>query len=369
MRTIHTTIGTAVAPLVATFAFGCGPHSDSTPLEVPLALVASTEVPLSGSESIALVREDTACVGDSFEFQVHCVTRNGRVVGVFGREGEGPGEFRSLWVARGPDGDVAVIDPTLSRLTIFRLDGSVVSETSLPGEFLGLQMLDDRVVGSSPDWSAETGRDDQYSVLTRYVPMELSALTGEVLWSRAGMIDAASSDCLMLSEVGISSAGGLVVRDCASPAGLAFFEDRDGDGTVVRSPAYIEEFPNERDVDAYVSGLARLGGGSGSVPASLREAWSAGYRDKPKGWYRGPFKFDGQGNAWIAITRDRDAWSYIEVWAGPNYLRTIVVRDRLISYDLLGKALVVLVERTPGPNGIARRAIDWYDISALDFGS
>ena len=51
------------------------------------------------------------------------------------------------------------------------------------------------------DWSAETGRDDQYSVLTRYVPMELSALTGEVC-GRAGMIDAVSSDCLMLSEGG-----------------------------------------------------------------------------------------------------------------------------------------------------------------------
>ena len=134
---------------------------------------------------------------------------------------------------------------------------------------------------------------------------------------------------------------------------------------MVRSPAYVEEFPNERDVDAYVSSLARLGGGSGSVPASLREAWSAGYRDKPKGWYRGPFKFDGQGHTWIAINRDRDAWSFIEVWAGPNYLRTVVVRDRLISYDLLGKTLVVLVERSPGPDGIAKLAIDWYEVPDL----
>ena len=265
-------------------------------------------------------------------------------------------------MARGPDGDVVVIDPTLSRLTIFRLDGALLSETPLPAVFLGLHMVDDRIVGSRPDRSAETDRNDQYSVLTRHVPMELSALTGEVLWSRTSMTNAASSDCLMLGEVGMSSAGGLVVRDCATPGGLAFFEDRDGEGTLVLSPAYVEEFPNERDVDAYVSGLARLGGGSGSVPASLREAWSAGYRDKPKGWYRGPFKFDGQGNAWIAINRDRDAWSYIEVWAGSNYLRTVVVRDRLISYDLLGKTLVVLVERSPGPDGIAKQAIDWYEM-------
>ncbi len=360
--TVRTTVGTAVAPVVAAVTFGCGPHSDSTTPAVPLALVASTEVPLSHSESIALVREGTACVDDSFEFQVHCVTRNGRVVGVFGREGEGPGEFRSLWVARGPDGHVVVIDPTLSRLTIFRLDGAVVSETSLPAVFLGLNLVDDRIVGSRPDRSAETDRNDQYSVLTRHVPMELSALTGEMLWSRTGMTNAASSDCLMLGEVGMSSAGGLVVRDCASPGGLAFFEDRDGEGTVVRSPGYIEEFPNERDVDAYVSGLARLGGGSGSVPASLREAWSAGFRDKPKGWYRGPFKFDGQGHTWIATNRDRDAWSFIEVWAGSNYLRTVVVRDRLISYDLLGKTLVVLVERSPGPDGIAKLAMDWYEM-------
>ena len=250
----------------------------------------------------------------------------------------------------------------LSRLTIFRIDGAVLSETSLPAVFLGLHLVDERIAGSKPDRSAVTDRNDEASVLSSYVPMEVSALTGEVLWSRTGMTNAVSTDCLMLSEVGMNSVGGLVVRDCATPGGLAFFDDRDGEGTLVRSPAYIEEFPNERDVDAYVSGLARLGGGGGSVPVSLREAWSAGYRDKPKGWYLGPFKFDGRGYTWVATTHDRDTWSYIEVWAGPNYLRNVVVRDRLIGYDLLGKTLVVLVERSPGPDGIAKLAIDWYEM-------
>ena len=155
-------------------------------------------------------------------------------------------------------------------------------------------------------------------------------------------------------------AGGLVARDCATPGGLAFFEHRDGHGTAVRSPGYIEVFPNERDLDAYASGIARIGGGSGSVSKAMRDAWTAGYREKPKGWYRGPFKFDGQGNAWIAINRDRNAWSYLEVWDGPTYLHTMLVRDRLIGYDLLGTTLVVLVERAPDAKGIAPLAIDWY---------
>ena len=44
------------------------------------------------------------------------------------------------------------------------------------------------------------------------------------------------------------------------------------------------------------------------------------------------------------------------------------IRDRLMGYDLMGSTLVALVERKPGPDGIAQRATDWYDIGALEIG-
>ena len=324
------------------------------PPALPLALSGSADVSHSENQSLALVGEDTACVVDSYEFQIRCLTRSGHEVGLFGREGEGPGEFSSfLSVERGPDHSLAVIDVGLSRLTIFRPDGVVLSETSLPADFLGYQMLDNEIAGISFDRSTDS---------VQYVPTVLSARAGRVLWTRLDMTDAVDSDCLFLGEVGMEPGGGLVTRDCSAPGGLAFFEHRDGRGAVVRSPGYIEEYPNERDLDAYVSGIARIGGGSGSVPKGMRDAWTAEYRAKPKGWYRGPFRFDGQGNVWIAVNRDRNARSYIEAWDGPRYLRTVMVRDRLIGYDVLGKTLAVLVERKPHTNGIAPLAIDWYMI-------
>ena len=39
-----------------------------------------------------------------------------------------------------------------------------------------------------------------------------------------------------------------------------------------------------------------------------------------------------------------------------------------MGYDLLGSTLVALVERPPGRDGIAKRAIDWYDIAGLEWG-
>ena len=47
---------------------------------------------------------------------------------------------------------------------------------------------------------------------------------------------------------------------------------------------------------------------------------------------------------------------------------TVRIRDRLMGYELMGSTLVALVERRPGPDGIAQRAIDWYDIGALEIG-
>ena len=48
------------------------------------------------------------------------------------------------------------------------------------------------------------------------------------------------------------------------------------------------------------------------------------------------------------------------MWDGPTYLSTVLVRDRLIGYDLLGETLVVLAERAPDAEGIAPVGIDWY---------
>ena len=57
------------------------------------------------------------------------------------------------------------------------------------------------------------------------------------------------------------------------------------------------------------------------------------------------------------------------MWIGADYAGTVSIRERLLGFDLLGSTLVALVERRPGPDGIALRAIDWYQIDGLQLGS
>ena len=93
-------------------------------IEYPIVVldrVAESEVPLSRNTSIALADQNTACVIVSYEVQAHCVERAGIVVGRFGREGDGPGEFQSMIeLVRGPGGVVGLRDSRLARLTVFR---------------------------------------------------------------------------------------------------------------------------------------------------------------------------------------------------------------------------------------------------------
>jgi len=78
---------------------GCSPRSGDAPSGehpvIALEPVASSPAPLSYNDDIALVTEELACVINSFEFQIQCGDRSGAIVGVFGSEGDGPGEFRT----------------------------------------------------------------------------------------------------------------------------------------------------------------------------------------------------------------------------------------------------------------------------------
>ena len=61
-------------------------------------------------------------------------------------------------------------------------------------------------------------------------------------------------------------------------------------------------------------------------------------------------------------------YSYFDIWVGTEYAGTVRIRDRLMGYDVLDSTLVALVERKPDADGIAQRALDWYDIGGVPFG-
>ncbi len=321
---------------------------------------AAARAPLSQDNNIALVSDSVACVIDSYNYRVVCTAMEGSVLSAFGEKGEGPGEFMNpVRVARASRDTLAVHDLKLDRLTYYEPTGQRLFEASLPPLF-GVEVVRGMRVFGHLGLGPPVG--EAKALPMEHIEMDVAA--DSVVWSRDDM-------WIVPTECGDHGAGiptpsdGYVFRACQSD--LVFYHDRDGDPTVVTSPAYVPELPNERDVDDYLSDMARIFG-RGSVAKSAYEPYAAGYREDPKPWFLvDGFVFDSLGRLWVATTRDLDTFSYFDIWDGPDYQGTVRIRDRLIGYDILGSALVALVERKPDRYGIAQRAIDWYDIGGVAF--
>lgn len=350
----------AIAAAVAVFAMGCGREDPGDRL-VGLVPVASAEVPLSRSPAIALVHPQMACVVDSFEVRIHCKDRTGDLEGVFGQEGEGPGEFLNpAYLQRGPSGTVRVFDLGLLRMSLFELTGVFRSATPLPTFFVPTASAGSTVFGLYDDAS---GRGP--------VPAEIDPETGAILWDRAGLNEVVDTECGRVVHGLPSPSGGYVYRACTRD--LVWFAHRNAeDATVVQSPAYVEQFPDQRDIEAYRAFLARLASAATdrAVTPAPSDPHVEAYKETPKEWFLSSrtLAFDARNRLWVATTLYRNASSHFEVWTDARYAGMVQIRDRLLGYDLMDGTLAALVERVPGPEGIARRAIDWYDISALDFG-
>ena len=128
--------------LALAFTVFCGGSASAVAQTLVPERIASVQVPLSRSGSIALLSDrNTACVIDSYEVQIRCVNRTGDVIGVFGREGEGPGEFGGLsQLVGGPDNTLGAVDNRHSRYSVFEPIGgpggrSGASGRRLPGGF------------------------------------------------------------------------------------------------------------------------------------------------------------------------------------------------------------------------------------------
>lgn len=364
---LHHVIRRLLAVVIGSFALaataGCAPDGADLPEVIALQPFASSGAPFSNSVDIAIVSEGVACVINSFESRIHCVD-HGDGVAVFGRDGEGPGEFERLTgIERGRAGLVVAMEFG-DRITFFTPDGTVVSETRLPGLFQPRLLRGDRLFGFKLAMLDALGDSD----LPDYVPMVVDASSGEVLWERTDLADAVGRECFN-GAVGASMPnGGLVFQVCGHE--LALFAHRDAlTASVVASPSYVEALPNERDVSDHIDAVSGIGRRGGSMSASQVEAIVAEFREKPKEWLLKPitFGFDDQNRLWVATTRDRDAFSYFDIWTGTEYAGAVRVQDRLMGFDIYGSTLVTLVERTPDEDGIGEWAIDWYDLSNIEW--
>ena len=369
---------------VALLGVACGGDTDSSGSDgaadaasvIALSPVAATDVPPSTSASVTLVDGETACTIDSFENQVRCVARDGSEAGVFGGQGDDPGEFRDPGVlARGPGGTVGVKDVGLMRFQVFTPLGALVADLPVeqplwtPRHAFGADTIVGtyRVAGPGPALASGRTRWWEASALS------LSAGETVRTWRPAALPEA--SECEHLFYGFPAPPAGWVFIDCKGTLSVV---DDDGSNRGVRSPTWTGEHPNERDVAARVReqreswSVARRSIAEGYAergrppPAARRFVVDSAaldeYRQRPKIYYllQGRETIDAQGRVWMPTRVDRAVHSYIDVFSlEPEYLGTVRVVDRMIDYDVLNGTLVVLVEGA-APEG--SRRIDWYEL-------
>ena len=328
--------------------------------------------------------ETTACVTESYEFRIHCIDRNDGPIAVFGRQGQGPGEFRYIpsYIIRGPGGTIGVFN-ALS-MFVFEPSGRLVSEVPLPSLLLFPSgPFGPTLVAAELQTNRELGRMS----ITGWRHFEMDVASGEILWQRVFPADmAADAACppgvegvvspepLPPPPEGMSRAqtipdGGMVFTMLCRGQ-MLFLADRDDDsGTLVQAPTYVLEFPDEREVERYLDGC----GPGPPSPGFFRPACALDvFRRTPRA-YAAPdrYRVDDVGRLWVLTNRDREEFSYLDVFGGPEYAGTVRVRHRAVGFDVLGSTLAVLVDRPVGPDdpdGFPDRGIDWYDISGLEFG-
>ena len=370
----------SLAALLA-LAGACG--QDEPPVDDAMftpEVVGTVGVPPSESDQVALLADErVACVVDSYETRVRCVDAEGAVVGLFGRVGEGPGEFGIgssdhlgvLDLVRGEQGTVGVYDGVLFRFTVFEPSGAYVSD--VPAPFLD-PLRSFGTVLSGVVWRGWIPD----SLMTR---RDVDIASGEVVREEASPSGPWGVACGEGEGIeGVPDlAKGWVFRACEDH--LVFVGDND-DATVLRTPTYL---PDERDVARLEERLSAVHGSLGPEEISRVLQWSSDgtyrssvdesleeYRARPKPYSLGAEHqlFDAANRYWIATRRDTHEWSYVDVYERAEYIGSVRVRDRLRAFDLLGSTLVDLVERQAGPDdadGIADRALDWYDIGGLPF--
>lgn len=354
---------TLIALTASLLSVACEAAEASVEEFLPLEPIGESRAPYSGNNRIAVTSEGVACVIDSYQIRVFCVDRRGVRTGYFGREGNGPGEFAGpSWIARGPSGAVAVGDMERGRMLLFQTTGVFLSETRVPQIF----------VPSGPVGSSLLGMGRRSG---RMEHIEIDVASGDIKWNR----EYPDSEELTDPACDADAAGrlrfghpapdrGMMLLACRGQF-LVWFADRDDDAPAEWSnvPTYQETFPSQTEVDRYVRGATRLGGGITPPDSYVEE-----FRNRSRNWHVPPIRLDARGRAWIATRREDETFSYIDVHRRTEYLGTVRVRDSLIQIDIAGSIMVVLVDRPlsrSDPNGIPQRGIDWYDISGVEFRS
>lgn len=357
----------AAAAALLAFAGACEQDAAAGDAIFTPEVIGTAALPPSESDAVSLLAGGrVACVVDSYETQVRCLDADGAVVGVFGRKGEGPGEFDTpAYLARGEEGTVGVHDLGPGRFTVFEPSGAYLSDVLAPvGRFEPLRSFGAVLSGVEADIMVMLGVKTSGSLMTRY---DVNVATGEVVREEASPAGPWDVPCGEVTFGIPDRAEGWVFVACE---GHMVFVGDTGEATVLRAPTYVAELPDERDVARREGMLMALNRANGFPASTDVDERLEEYRAAPKRYFLGTRHqlVDAAGRYWIATQRDTHERSYLDVYEDAEYVGSAKVRDRLRGFDLLGSTLVVLVERQVGAGdsgGIPDRGLDWYDIGDL----
>ena len=362
--------------LVGVAVIGTG-ACDSAAVQSPVATLALEplarhSVRLSERDEVALTGETTACVVDSYESAVVCYDTQGTEVAVWGREGEGPGEF-----PKGGPGEVLSMESdrlgTWSsrrrRLSVFRVDGVHILDFSLnaPGVFVGGPMsFRAESEGGERLWLTAASPTGEASFAT----IEFDLATQRIVWEQASetLLLEGDEPCegtegtlgSTLRPGSIHSIGSLHYFSCNDV--IVYLPEPKGDRRVFldRMPTYREEYPNEQDIASQRRAMRFLGP---ALDDHIDE-----YQRTPKlfpALGESARAYDAEGRFWVG-TRTMSDSSEVDLYDGADYIGTVRIRDVLLGLDILDSTLVALVEHRDSV-GIPSRGLDWYDISRLNF--
>ena len=340
--------------------------------ETPLAPLASSLAPLARGGAIALVTEETACVIDTYISQVHCIHRHRKPAHVFGRRGQGPGEFRyrPQHLVRGPNGTVGVIG--MRKMVVFEPSGPLVTEVGLPGRVRPAAPIDSVLMGELLEMNRQTR---VFGI--RHVAIDVR--TGGLRWERVYPASiAAEADCpppvapsgrSLSTDLGgaLRFASGSMVFTTLCRGQMFFLADPDDEsGVVVQRPLFAPEYPSPEDVERYLERCRSPAATFFQMPCEPER-----FRSTPER-YGVHYWVDDQDRLWVLTNRDREEYSYLDIYAATEFVGSVRVRHRAMGFDVLGSTLAVLVDRPldpDDPDGFPDRGIDWYDIGGLDFGA
>lgn len=199
----------------------------------------SATVPYSENGTVALLPgSELACVIDSYEFRIHCVDSVGWISGVFGDEGEGPGELGSnlAGLIGGRDGTVGVIDNALKRFTVFTPSGLLVTTAPLPSASIGLNATG--IFGDTLTAVALTAADPMKLAAGAgpgglYAVFDIEVSTGRILRQQELPPVSAAVDCGTVHSGFPNRLGGWLYIACE---GHLVLLAENGETTVIQAP-------------------------------------------------------------------------------------------------------------------------------------